>query len=383
MQGGVSRLRRPSGVTTFELSALRAASVPAARPPSKPDSPLLARIAGREFRFAVPGVPAARLPRDPQAMANLWKSISCPARGHADGAWPSHVWTAVTAPTSHIPLTPTAGCGQEFAALAVVEAAACPPVLVIVRIGVAARSGRYSRTVIDHVIASVESAPDAMALQLESLFAEALPQARSQALRAAGRAMWLGGDRAVAAEHPAWRGQVEAVCVVMGLRAEIVEEPARRVRSIRTALGGTAVPGHLLVWQPKCRGAEQLVGSYRELCADGEVVELSEPTFPAALAEARLALTTLGLADLAATTMADSGRRLPVAGEERFYTKIGGSKTGDVLVPVPDCGHGRWGGDARRKAPRAVMGVERLEGTRPKALFRCARCTKHRWRARF
>jgi hypothetical protein len=169
----------------------------------------------------------------------------------------------------------------------------------------------------------------------------------------------------------------------MGLRAEIIEEPARRVRSVRTTLGGVADPGHLLVWQPKCRGAEQVVRSYRELCPDGEVIVLSGPTFPGALAEARLALIGLGLADPAIRGIPDGGRRLPAAGEERFYIKVGGSKAGDLLVPVPDCGHGQWGGDARRKAPRAVMGVERLEGARPRALFRCARCNQHRWRARF
>ena len=382
MQGGGSWPRRPSGVTTFELSALCAASVPPVRPPGTPDSPLLAGLAGREFRFAVPGAPAARLPRDPQAAANLWKSISFPPQ-HDDACWSSEVWTAVMAPASRIPLTPPAGGGQEFAVLAVVEDAARLPVLAIVRIGLAARSCRYAHAVIDHVVAAVESDPDAMAQQLEALFIDALPQARSQALRGAGRAMWLGGDCTVAAGCPAWRGQVEAVCAVMGLRAEIVEEPARRVRSIRTALGDTPVPGHLLAWQPKCRGAEQLVRSYRELRADGEVIVLSEATFPAALAEARHALIGLGLAEPVIGETTAGGRRPPVAGEERFYIKVGGSKAGDVLVPVPDCGHGQWRGDARRKAPRAVMGVERLEGARPRALFRCARCTKHRWRARF
>src|SRR5262249_39121313 len=156
--------------------------------------------------------------------------------------------------------------------------------------------GRHARAVLLHAYAFVDADLGIMAERLEGLFIDALPQARSQALRRTGRAMWLGGDRAVAAACPAWRSQVEAVCGVMGLRAEIVEEPSRRVRSVRTALGGTAVPGHLLVWQPKCRGAEQLVGSYRELCADGEVIVLTEPEFPGALAEARLAFTGLGLA---------------------------------------------------------------------------------------
>src|SRR5580692_4234787 len=98
MLGGGSWPRQLSGVSTFELSALRAASVPSARPPGGPDSPLLVGVAGREFRFSVPGVPAARLPRDPQAVANLWKSISYPPSGHPEVGWPSAAWTALAAP---------------------------------------------------------------------------------------------------------------------------------------------------------------------------------------------------------------------------------------------------------------------------------------------
>ena len=357
----------------FELSALRAAHVPAVRPPDDPDGSVLAELAGREFRFAVPAVPAVRLPRDYQSLANLWKSISCPPTDRPGINWLSAVWTALTAPVSRVPLVPPAGCGQQFAALAVVEMAECAPVLAVVRIALARGASKHAPLVVDHASAVIATDLDMMAEQLEGLFTDALPQARSEALRGAGRAMWLGGDRTVAAANTAWRSRVEAVCAVMGLRVEIIEEPARRIRSVQTALGAAAAPGHLLVWQPMCRGAERLIRSYQELCADGEVIFLSEAAFLDVLVEARLALAQRGLAEMGTGTSMESDRKAPAAGEERFYVKVGGSGAGDVLISVPDCGHGQWGSDARRKAPRAVMGVEQLEGIRPRALFRCAK----------
>ncbi len=372
-----------AGDVMFELSALRAACVPALRPPGDSDGPLLAELGGREFRFAVPAVPAVRLTRDIQSLANLWKSISCPPGDRPDPGWPAAVWTALTAPASRVPLIAPAGCGQEFAALAVVEMAGRGPVLSIVRVAVARGASKYAQPVIHHASAVMAADLDVMAERLEDLFTDALPPARSEALRAGGRAVWLGGDRTVAAVDGAWRDRVEAVCAVMGLQVEIIEEPARRIRSVETALAAGAVPGHLLVWQPMCRGGERLISSFQKLSADGEVIVLSEAAFLDVLVETRLALAQLGLAEPGTPAAIEAGRRTPTTGEEWFYVKVGGSKTGDVLIRVPDCGHGQWGSDARRKAPRAVMGVHQLEGVRPKALFRCAKCAKHRWRARF
>ena len=349
----------------FELSVLRAAWVPALRPPGDSDGSLLAELGGREFRFAVPAVSAVRLTRDAQSLANLWKSISCPPADQPDPGWSAAVWTALTAPASRVPLIVPEGCGQELAALAVVEMAGHAPVLSIVRVAVARGASKYSPSVIHHASAVVAADLDVMAERLECLFMDALPQARSEALRGAGRAMWLGGDRTVAAVDPAWRDRVEAVCAVMGLQVEIVEEPVRRIRSVETALGAGAVPGHLLVWQPMCRGGERLISSFQKLSADGEVVVLSEAAFPDVLVETRLALAQLGLAEPGTGAAMEAGRRMPAAGEERFYVKVGGSKAGDVLTCVPDCGHGRWGSDARRKAPRALMGVQQLEGGPP------------------
>ena len=132
-----------------------------------------------------------------------------------------------------------------------------------------------------------------------------------------------------------------------------------------------------------CHNAERLIRAFEAVTADGEVICLASDTYPDVLAEARLTLVQLGLAEASNGVSDKNTRVLPAAGEERFYVKVGGGKAGDVFVSVPDCGHGQWGSDLRRKAPRAVMGVEQLEGMRPKVLFRCARCTKHRWRARF
>jgi hypothetical protein len=371
------------GDVMFELSALRAACVPALRPPGDSEGSLLTELGGREFRFAVPAVPAVRLTRDTQSLANLWKSISSPPPDWPDPGWSAAVWTALTAPASRVPLIAREGCGQEFAALAVVQMAGHAPVLSIVRVAVARGASKYAQPVIHHASAVVSADLDVMAERLECMFTDALPQARAEALRSAGRAMWLGGDRTVAAVDAAWRDRVEAVCAVMGLRVEIVEEPARRIRSVETALSAGAVPGHLLVWQPMCRGGERLISSFQKRSEDGEVIVLSEAAFPDVLVETRLALAQLGLAEPGTRATTEASRRTPEAGEERFYVKVGGSKVGDVLTCVPDCGHRQWGSDARRKAPRALMGVEQLEGVRPKALFRCAKCAKHRWRARF
>jgi len=250
-----------------------------------------------------------------------------------------------------------------------------------VKVSLAPRRSKFAQPGVVAASARVVSDVDQMAEQLEELFVRALPQARSAAQRSATRAMWLGGSSAVAATAGAWRARIEAMGAAMGLRIEIVEEPARYVRRVEASLGGAAPPVYLLVWQPMSWGAERLVDTFRRICLDGDVIVLNEATFPDALLEARLALIERGQAE--PLVPAEHSRRAPSAGEERFYIKTGGSKTGDLLVEVADCGHDQWGGDTRRKAPRALMGVERLEGIRPELLFRCAKCSKNRWRARF
>jgi hypothetical protein len=367
----------------FELSALHAARVPALQPPDDSDGSAFTALRGREFRFMVPAVRAVRLPRDPQSLANLWKSISCSPANQTDPVWPVAVWTALMTPASRVPLSPRPDCSQEFAAVAVVDMEDCTPTLAIVRVGLASGMSRHAQPVIHHASAVVETHPAAMIERLERLFMDALPQARSESLRTGKRAMWLGGDRTVSSTDPTWRDRIEAAFAVMGLRVEIVEEPARRVRSLETSLGSAAAPGYLVIWQVMCRNAERLISAFETAAADGEIICLSAETYPDVLAEARIALADLGFAEFYSCHGIKNNRKAPATGEERFYIKVAGSKVGDVLVPVPDCGHGQWGSDVRRKAPRAVMGMERLEGIRPKMLFRCARCTKHRWRGRF
>jgi hypothetical protein len=367
----------------FELSALLAAPARALQPPADSDPSLLAGLRGREFRFPVPAVPSARLPRDTQSLANLWKSVSSPDADSWGALWPSAVWTALTAPAARIPLVASDGCGQEFAVAAAVETGA-GQVMALVRMGVTQRSSKYAQPAVHHASAVVEADLVRMAVRLEEMFLDAVPQARAAAVRGARRAVWLGGDPTVNAEDPAWRSRIEALCAVVGLRAEIVEEPGRRVRSTRAGLAVGPPPECLLVWEPRSRGVEPLAGFYQELTAEGEIVTLAEPAFRDALACARLALSELCLTGSGTVLDGRAAVRIsPTAGEERFYIKVGGSKAGVVLVAVNNCGHGQWGSDARRKAPRAAMGVEMLEGIRPRALFRCARCTKHRWRARF
>jgi hypothetical protein len=278
---------------------------------------------------------------------------------------------------------PTAHSDQEFAAVSVVQIPSADPVLALVQIGLAAKESRHGQRLVTHASALVVSDTDSMAEALEALYVRALPAACASARRAGVRSVWLGGDGTITARDPLWRERVAAVGSVMGLDIKIAEEPARNLRSLRTGLGSTEPPDYLFVWEPMARGAEPLLAVFQRLSPHGVVIQLAEPALGDALIEARLTLVEMGLADTAPTMVDIHDRSLPVGGEERHYVKVGGSKTGDVLIDVPDCGHEQWGSDARRKAPRATMGVERLEGVRPIALFRCAKCSKHRWRARF
>ncbi|WP_432824755.1 hypothetical protein [Dactylosporangium sp. CA-092794] len=342
---------------------------------------MLAELAGREFRFAVPGIPPVRLPRDRQSLDNIWKTISHPPAGHAEAAWHPAVWTALTLPTTCIPLTPTQGADRAFASVATVDLPNRTPVLAIVKVSFAAMKSRFAPPVVATASATVVSGVDEMAEQLEELFVQALPQARSAAQRSSNKAIWLGGGSTVAAIDVTWRTRIEAMGAAMGLRIEIVEDPARHVRDVEANLGRATPPAYMLMWRSMSRGAERLVDTFCRICLDGAVVQFDEANFHDALVEARLALIEHGRAE--PPINGGGGRRPPVAGEERFYIKTGGSKAGDRLVEVADCGHEQWGGDARRKAPRALMGVQRLEGVSPESLFRCAKCSKHRWRARF
>lgn len=366
----------------FELGALRAASVSVSGPPNGSDDSALMELAGRQYRFPVPAVPAARLPRDLSSLTALRERICC-STDRADPTWRAAVWTALVAPASVVPLIPFDGAGQEFAAIAVVDRFGHAPALAVVRIALEPTASKWARATVVRATGNVVADPDVMAEELERLFADALPEARATQAHSATRAMWLGGDCTVSADVPKWRTLVEAMGAVMGLRIEVVEDPARRLRTVETALGEAAPPAYLLLWQSMSRGAERLIDLFSRVNPAGEVLVLAEADFQDALVESRLNLMELGLADPTPCTGNVSNRPVPGGSEERFYIKVGGGKSGDALIDVPDCGHGQWGSNVRRKAPRAAMGVELLEGVRPTALFLCARCTKHRWRARF
>jgi hypothetical protein len=363
----------------FELSTLRAAPLSVARPPSDAADSSIGALAGREFGFAAAGVPPVRFPRDRQSLANIWKLAIASVPPAAEEL--AALWTTLLNPCSRIPLTSAVGDGRRFALVGVIDSPYRTGVLTIVEVLFAPQASKWAPPAVAGVATRVATNVDKMAELLEDLYIRALPQAQSPAQKQAVRAMWLGGGDAAAASDPMWRDRIKAMGAVMGLNIEVVEEPARRTRNVVAALGQTAAPVYLFVWQPHSRGAERITDSFRQVCADGEVVLLDEPEPADAILEARLALVERGQAD--PPSGVPVGRTPPVVGEERFYIKTGGSKAGDLLIDVTDCGHNKWGGDVQRKSPRASMGVARLEGVRPKALFLCSKCNKHRWRARF
>src|SRR6266704_389504 len=130
------------------MRALRARSVGAVQPPNGARDRALIELAGREFRFAVPAVSSARLPRDPQALANFWKSISDPLTQQSEVDWPAAAWTALAAPTSCIPMIPRDGAGQEFAVVSFVDLPDSTSVLSTVNVRLAPTASKFSQPVI-------------------------------------------------------------------------------------------------------------------------------------------------------------------------------------------------------------------------------------------
>jgi hypothetical protein len=181
---------------------------------------------------------------------------------------------------------------------------------------------------------------------------------------------------------PGGDARVAGVSATFGLQTEVVKDASRHTRQIATRLGA-GPPSYLLVWRPAARGVEPAIAAFRDASAEGELVELDEPTFADALLELRWALGDLGLINGPPEMDIVPAMPPPAAGEERFYIKYRGSKTGDVMIDVADCGHGQWGSDVRRRAPRAYKGIIAGIGAVPRTLYRCAKCTKHRWRARY
>jgi len=349
----------------FALSGLLDAAIPLPAIPRSSEGPDLRPLASKEYRFPIPSVPAVRLPRNVVCFADLLM---------AAGPDAPLCWAALTRAVHRVPLL--APQGQRRAALLVACADGDTAAVAAATIGVRSGPRRHSPPEIVEHRFDVAHDREGMLDLLERVWTDADPAARAAA--GGAPALWLGGDPA--AVLPGGDTLVAGVCAALGLQAEVVRNASRYTRQIATRIGARP-PSYLIVWRPMARGVDAAVRAFRDTSAEGELIELGEPTLADALLELRWALADLGLVDGLPVSAAPPTR--PAAGEERFYIKYRGSKTGDVMIEVSDCGHGRWGSDVRRLAPRAYKGIAARVGATPRALFRCARCGKHRWRARY
>ena len=190
--------------------------------------------------------------------------------------------------------------------------------------------------------------------------------------------MWLGNDPR--SPGSPLHDSVRALGAVYGLDVEVVRDAHRRAREVAVRLADSP-PAYLLSWTPHATGCEAALAAFEAASGEGQVIALVERNEADVLLELGLHLDDLGLAEPAPETTAVGDP--PQPGEERFFIKGQGSRVGDVMITVLDCGHGHWGSDARRKAPRAYKGIWAQQGAPPTALFRCEKCTNHRWRARW
>lgn len=343
----------------FALSRYLAVPCPAA--PSTADPSAFRSTA---YRF-VASTPDLRLPKDPAALARVLQG--------QDGPVASAV---LLTPSGRVPLADIDGCRRA----ALVSAVGDGPGTVLAAVTLTVRPGATKHQQPELVDAALTTAADrdAMIDLLAGVWADALPEAR--AAWPGSSAVWLGTD----ARDPAGPlpGLVAAVGPAYGLDIEVVRDASRRAREIAVRLADRP-PDFVVVWAPHAAGAERAVDAYEKATEEGEVIRLVEADPADALVELRLHLDSLGLADPPAAGPVGTVRTAPKPREERFYVKGHGSAVGDVMIDVTDCGHGQWGSDCRRKAPRAAKGIAAGEGTTPSVLFRCKKCTKHRWRARF
>lgn len=319
-----------------------------------------------EYRFAVPGVSAVRLPKQLELLERALAEAGDEA---------SLLWVALSSPVHRVPLVAPKGerrvgligGGTDGEMLVAVEA----------RLAILPGAKRYDPSELTAVTFGSARGVDAIVERLERLWLDAEPTARAAA--GGPKALWLGGNPA----RELHRGDehVRAVCAAFGMDGEVVSDASRHVREVRTRLGSKP-PQYLIVWRPQAFGVEPAVAAFLD-ATEGDVVELIEPSFDDALLELRWALCDRGLDGRPPADAMTSGTSQPASGEERFYIKHYGTKIGDRMIEVLDCGHGQWGGDKRSKAPRALKGIVAGSGVEPQALFRCAKCSKNRWRARF
>jgi len=328
-----------------------------------PDAAEPAVFRSRAYRFAG-STPDLRLPKDPSALA---KVLSGP-----DGA---SAHAVLSAPFGRVPLV---GRPDGYRRAALLGAVTTAEATVLASVSLTIRPGAKQHQQPELVDASavVASDRDSMIDMLAAHWADALPEARAAA--AGASAVWLGSDPRNAGGR--LLADAAAVSAAYGLDLEVVRDVPRMTKEIATRLGGRP-PVYVVVWVPHAGAGDKALAAYQQATEEGQVVRLLEPAEPDAIVELRMQLDELGLADPTAPQAAT--RTPPAPGEERFYIKSHGSGVGDIMIDVADCGHGQWGADCRRKAPRALKGITTGEGVTPSTLFRCEKCSKHRWRARF
>lgn len=348
----------------FAMSALAegASLPPIALVDGKPDL----RALPDEYRFAVPGVAAVRLPKQLELVDQ--------ALTDAREAAPL-LWAALVAPIHRVPLLATSG--ERAFALVVGTAEDGELTTAEARLTIRQGARRYDQSELTAVSFNSARTIDAVSERLEQLWLDADPAARSAT--SSSRAIWLGGNPARLLERG--EDRIRAVCAVFGLHGEIVADASRYVRQVGVRIGSQP-PGYLIVWRPHAFGVESLVANFQD-ATEGEVIELLEPSLEDAILELRWALCDRGLDGKAPPEPEQPSKPKPVSGEERFYIKHFGSKVGDRMIEILDCGHGQWGSDKRAKAPRAFKGIIASVGVEPQAIFKCAKCSKNRWRARF
>jgi len=329
------------------------------------------RLASKEYRFALRGVSSVRLPKDVSALSDV--------AGGVNGAAASAV---LEDPRFRVPLRAEFGLRRLALLSPVVGADTGAAVgssdvsVCVVRMSVRSPERPHLAPTIMSCSAEVFRGVEAIAEAIEAVWAEADPRA----VRSPGglSAVWLGGD--LNRDTDGGKGRVSAICATYGLSVEFVDDASRHVRNVNERLAGSP-PDVVIVWSGHAQGVEPAVTGFERATVEGDVVRLDEFEFEDALVELRWQLQELDGAGDADVVAVDAG--MPSSGDERCYIKIGGSGVGDVMVEVPDCGHGQWASDCRRKAPRACKGVTVSAGVQPVALFRCSKCRKHRWRARF
>ena len=320
-------------------------------------------LKSRVYRF--PGsTPDLRLSKDPSGLAALL--------AEPEGA---AAWSALSTPQGRVPLRAPQG-RRRVALVSAVAGADCVIALARVTLTVVPPASKHGQPGIVDAIIDVARDRDAQIGLLMTLWEQADPTARTAA--GGAPAVWLGNDP----RNPAspLTEAVRALGAVYGLDIEVVRDARRRVREVAVRLAHTP-PAYVLAWVPHAAGCEAAVAAFTAASEEGEVFTLVEREEADVLLELELLLDDLGLADPFPDAM--SAVEPPRPGEERFFIKGMGSKVGDVMIAVTDCGHGHWGSDARRKAPRAYKGIWAQQGAAPTALFRCEKCSKHRWRARW